>query len=203
MFPIISESLFVNKPEKERKLRTRRERNGRQDQGRRGGKNPKRQREPRSLSQQEKFGCFFWYKKLETRKKKTSFTFESLFNKQKQFSKLYNIYTFKMVSFKVICVSFAVLACVLLQNGAEAKKKGDMIIVGGEHGCGPQLLLKTDKKKGDILVMNPCHKKKYEPHYIPVPVYHQEQHYDSGYGGHDEGHGYDMGGSYGGGHSSY
>jgi len=110
-----------------------------------------------------------------------------------------------MLSFKVICVAFAVLACVLIENGVEAKKKGDMIILGGEHGCGPQLLLKTDKKKGDILVMNPCHKKKYEPHYIPVPVYHQqESHYGGGSYGHDDGH-YDMGGSqggYGGGHSS-
>lgn len=71
-----------------------------------------------------------------------------------------------------------------------AGDKSDTIILGGDHGCGPKLLLKTSKKKGDILVMQDCKKKHKETHYIPYPVYHTYEHYGhEGYGHQDYGHG--------------
>ncbi|KAH9424281.1 hypothetical protein DERP_004463 [Dermatophagoides pteronyssinus] len=64
-----------------------------------------------------------------------------------------------------------------------SQKNEDTIIIGGEHGCGPKLVYKGGgKKKGDIILMNDCKKKK--THYIPYPVYHggYEEH-GGGYGG--------------------
>ena len=82
---------------------------------------------------------------------------------------------------------FSVAALVMVSTMVNAMDKGeDTIILGGSHGCGPKLLLKSGgKKKGDILVMNDC-KHKQQAHYIPYPVYHS-------YGGH----------GYGGGHGGY
>ena len=84
---------------------------------------------------------------------------------------------------QVTIFTFALVAalCLVVQV-TEAGKKGDIIVVGGKKGCGPQMLLKTDKKKGDILVMNPCHKEK-KVEYVPYPVYTKDSYDDShGYG---------------------
>ena len=85
----------------------------------------------------------------------------------------------KILMLAVICL-FVLIQFTIVQAG---EKGEDTIIVGGEHGCGPKLLLKTGgKKKGDILVMNNCKKHK-ETHYIPMPYYYS---HGGGYGG---GHG--------------
>lgn len=74
----------------------------------------------------------------------------------------------------------AIAALCLAAQLVEADKKGDLILVGGEKGCGPQLLLKTGKKgKGTVLLLSPCHKKEEHHSYIPYPVY----------GGHKESYG--------------
>ena len=89
----------------------------------------------------------------------------------------------------VFIIAFMATLCFVTQI-AEAHKKGDVIVVAGEKGCGPQLLLKTDKKK-NLLIMNPCQKKKYE-----YPSYYKEESYDGHDGGYDMG--YDMGSHEGG-----
>lgn len=93
-----------------------------------------------------------------------------------------------MIQTKLTVLS-VVCALVLLQFASVyAGDKGeDTIILGGEHGCGPKLLLKTGgKKKGDILVMNDCKKKHKQTHFIPYPVYTS---YGGGHGGGYGGHG--------------
>lgn len=91
------------------------------------------------------------------------------------------------ISFFAIALVFAICSLSVI---SAARKKSDIIVLGGDEGCGPQLVLKTgDKKKGDILVMNPCKKK--ETKYVAYPVYESHQ-----YESHDSG--YDMGGSQGG-----
>lgn len=99
------------------------------------------------------------------------------------------------ISLVAIALAFAV--CFV----AEGKRKSDIIVMGGEEGCGPQLFLKTGgkRKENDILVMNPCKKKK-EIKYIPIPIYENHEYdnhgYDSGYGmggGGHHGGGMDMG----------
>ena len=80
----------------------------------------------------------------------------------------------KLCLFAVVLVAALCLASVAEAGG----KKGDIIVMGGDGGCGPKLLLKSDKKKGDILIMNPDCKK----------------HDSYGHGGGDSyGHGGDMG----------
>src|SRR5690625_608672 len=91
-----------------------------------------------------------------------------------------------MNSAKVYLIAGALVLVVIcsLSQLAEAgeKEKGDLIImgVGGGHGCGP-MVLKTGGKKdkgGDLLVMNPCNKKK-KTKYIPYPVIHKEESYET------------------------
>lgn len=87
-------------------------------------------------------------------------------------------------------IALAVIVALMLAHLGPVlagEKGGDTIILGGEHGCGPKLVLKGGgKKKGDILVMSgECKKKHQEHHYIPYPVYHH-------YGGHDD-YGHDYG----------
>ena len=114
----------------------------------------------------------------------------------------------RMSSIKLFTVTI-VLMMVLVEIKA-ANKNGDTVIIGGEHGCGPQLVLKANgKKSGTMLLMQNCHKKHetehhyhhhqqhqqhyhhqhQQVHYIPYPIYH---HYGQSYG-HDN-----YGGSYGG-----
>lgn len=95
---------------------------------------------------------------------------------------------FKMQHLKLFVLCLAMLTLLAVLTPTLAGDKEDTIIMGGDHGCGPKLLLKTSKKKGNILVMNDCKKKK-ETHYIPYPVY---QHYGGG--------GHEYGGGHGGGY---
>lgn len=53
----------------------------------------------------------------------------------------------------------ATLLVVGLLSSVCGHDKGDTLVLGGSHGC-HSLLLKTHKKKGDVLVMQDCHKKK-------------------------------------------
>ena len=81
------------------------------------------------------------------------------------------------------------VAALVIVSVVNAMDKEDTIILGGSHGCGPKLLLKSGgKKKGDILVMNDCKHHK-QAHYIPYPVYHS-------YGGYGHGGSYGHGGGY-------
>lgn len=91
---------------------------------------------------------------------------------------------------KVCLFTLAVIVAICFAAQlVEAGKKGDLIVVGGEKGCGPKLLLKTGKKgKGNVLVMNPCKKKEEHYNYVPYPVYggHEESYGD--HGGYDMSH---------------
>ena len=94
------------------------------------------------------------------------------------------------ISFLFIVLVFTICSFVTETNAG--RKKSDILILGGEDGCPPQLFLKTGgkKKDKDILIMNPCQKKKKE--YVAYPVYESHE-----YETHDSGYGQDMGG-YGG-----
>src|SRR5690625_920230 len=91
-----------------------------------------------------------------------------------------------MNSAKVYLIAGAlvlVLICSLSQMPeAGAKEKGDLIImpVARGHGRAP-MVLKTGGKKdkrGDLLVMNTCNKKK-KTTYMPSPVIHKEESYET------------------------
>jgi len=93
----------------------------------------------------------------------------------------------------VLCVTINFTPSTFVSAG----KKGSLYIVGGSKGCGPALLYKSngkDGKKGETIIMNPCHDDDYghDSHhttsFIPYPMF-------TGYGG---GH-YGGGGGYGGG----
>lgn len=87
----------------------------------------------------------------------------------------------------VLCVALVAILALFQATQCEAKSKSDIILLGSSK-CGPQLMFKTDKKKGNILIMNPCQKK--EESYEPYPVYEQS----GGYGGGQEEQGYSQGG---------
>ena len=93
------------------------------------------------------------------------------------------------MNFKTSVQALATIAIVTLLFikviEAGDKKGGDLLIMGGDDGCPPKLLLKTGDKKsktGDILFMSPCKKKK-ETKYIAYPVYqeHEYGHESQGY----------------------
>ncbi|KAH9394624.1 hypothetical protein TYRP_004679 [Tyrophagus putrescentiae] len=86
----------------------------------------------------------------------------------------------------VFLLVIAVFVCLFHLSWADDKK--DMVLIGGEHGCGPKLLYKSGgKKKGDFILMNDCKQKHQEYHFVPYPIYYHTSH---GYGGGDHGGGY-------------
>jgi len=81
---------------------------------------------------------------------------------------------FKLIAFLLVVIS-------VMDLSIARHHKSDIIIIGGQNGCGPQLVLKTGGKRGKrhakggdiILIGGNCHKEKKhkEVQYIPFPVH--------------------------------
>jgi ABC-type cobalamin/Fe3+-siderophores transport system ATPase subunit len=80
---------------------------------------------------------------------------------------------FKLIAFLLVVIS-------VMDLSIARHHKNDIIIIGGQNGCGPQLVLKTGGRRGKrstkgdiILIGGDCHKEKKhkEVQYIPFPVH--------------------------------
>jgi len=72
----------------------------------------------------------------------------------------------------LIFLAFLVIIANMIEVSI-ARHEKDLILIGGNHKCGPKLLLKSGghRSGGDLLIVNDCDDKKHEHvKYVGVPV---------------------------------